>query len=138
MVKKQSFQDKVILQTMQDRIEINGVWYIREDLANTQEEDLELSFSLQAMYENDKYCWEATRLYKENSQTDFYDDIDIKFTDKKIKPWKEEHWDNNSWMKGVMNNDPESLKEARESMCEDGIKTFKLFLNKLQEEGFLK
>jgi hypothetical protein len=122
---------------MQDRIEINGVWYIREDLADKQEE-VELSFSLEAMYENDKYCWEATRLYKENSQTDFYDDIDIKFSDKREKPWKEEHWDNNSWMKGVMNNDPESLKDARESMCEDGIKSFKLFLNKLQEEGWLK
>jgi hypothetical protein len=123
---------------MQDRIEINGVWYIREDLANTQEEDLELSFSLQAMYENDKYYWEATRLYKENYQTDFYDDIDIKFSDKREKPWKEEHWDSNQWFKEVMNNDPESLKDARESMCEDGIKTFKLFLNKLQEEGWLK
>jgi hypothetical protein len=123
---------------MQDRIEINGVWYIREDLANTQEEDLELSFSLQAMYEDGKYYWEATRLYKENSQTHFYDDIDLKFTDKRIKPFKEEHWDNNSWMKGVMNNDPESLKDARESMCADGIKTFQIFLKKLQEEGWLK
>jgi hypothetical protein len=122
---------------MQDRIEINGIWYIREDLADKQEE-VELSFSLEAMYENDKYCWEATRLYKENSQTHFYDDIDIKFSDKREKPWKKEHWDNNSWMKGVMNNDPEAIICAKESMCEDGIKTFKLFLNKLQEEGWLK
>ena len=122
---------------MQDRIEINGVWYVREDLLDKQEK-VELSFSLEAMYENDKYCWQATRLYKENSQTHFYDDIDIKFTDKREKPWKEEHWDNNTWMVGVLDNDPESLKDARESMCDDGIKTFKLFLNKLKEEGWLK
>ena len=122
---------------MQDRIEINGVWYIREDLANTQEE-VELSFSLEAMYENDNYCWQATRLYKENSQTDFYNDIDIKFTDKREKPWEEEHWDNNDWMLLVLKDDSDALKEAEKSMCDEGIKTFKLFLNKLQEEGWLK
>jgi hypothetical protein len=124
---------------MQDRIEINGVWYVREDISNNQVEDLELIFSLQAMYEDGKYCWEAIRLYKENShQTHFYEDIDIKFTDKREKPFKEDHWDNNSWFKGVLDNDPESLKDARESMCDDGIKTFKLFLNKLKEEGWLE
>ncbi len=122
---------------MKDRIEINGVWYIKEDILNTQEE-VELSFSLEAMYENDKYCWQAVRLYKENSQVYFYNDIDIKFTDKREKPFKEEHWDNNSWMKGVMDNDPEALKDARESMCDEGIKTFKLLLKKLQEEGWLQ
>ena len=121
---------------MKDRIEINGVWYIKEDILNTQEE-VELSFSLEAMYENDKYCWQATRLYKENSQVYFYNDIDIKFTDKRNKPFKEEHWDNNDWMLLVLKDNSDALKEARESMCDEGIKTFKLFLNKLQEEGWL-
>jgi hypothetical protein len=124
---------------MQDRIEINGVWYIREDLANNQKvEDFELSFALQAMYEDDKYVWEATRLYKDNSQTSFYEDIDIKFTDKRVKPWKEDHWDSNEWFKEVMNNDPEALEELSKDLCSSGVKTFKLFLNKLKEEGWLK
>ena len=123
---------------MQDRIEINGVWYIREDLANNQVEDFELSFSSSAMYEDDKYCWEATRICKDYSMTSFYDDIDIKFTDKRVKPWKEDHWDNNFWMKGVMNNDLEAMTDAKESMCDNGIKTFRVFLNKLKEEGWLK
>jgi hypothetical protein len=123
---------------MQDRIEINGVWYIREDIANKQEEDFELSFALHALYEDDKYCWEATRLYKDNSQTSFYEDIDIKFTDKRTKPWKEDHWDSNPWMISVMNNDPEALKDANESMCPSGVKTFQLFLNKLKEQGWTK
>jgi hypothetical protein len=122
---------------MKDRIEINGVWYIKEDILNTQEE-VELSFSLEAMYENDKYCWQAVRLYKENSQVYFYNDIDIKFTDKREKPFKEEHWDNNDWMLLVLKDNSDALKEARESMCDEGINTFKLFLNKLQEEGWLQ
>lgn len=123
---------------MQDRIEINGVWYIREDLANNQVEDIELSFSLQALYEDDKYCWEATRLYKGNDRSNFYEDIDIKFTDKRIKPWKEDHWDSNQWFKEVMNNDSEALEELSKDLCSSGVKTFRLFLNKLEEEGWLK
>ena len=126
------------MSSMQDRIEINGVWYIREDLANNQVEDFELSFSLQAMHEDDNYVWEAKRLYKDDTKSSFYDDIDIKFTDKRVKPWKEDHWDNNFWMKGVLSNDPESMTDAKESMCDNGIKTFRVFLNKLKEEGWIK
>ena len=123
---------------MQDRIQINDVWYVREDIANNQEvEDFELSFSSSAMYETKDYCWEATRLMKDDGIS-YYPDIDIKFTDKRIKPWKEDHWDNNTWMVGVMNNDPDSIEHARECMCGKGIKTFKLFLKKLEENFWLK
>ena len=122
----------------QDRIEINGVWYVREDVVSKQVEDFELVFSLQAMHENDKYCWEATRLYKNCLQSSFYEDIDIKFTDKRVKPWKEEYWDGNGWLNNVLTNDSDAIKGARESMCEEGVKTFKIFLNKLKEEGWLR
>jgi len=122
---------------MQDRIEINGVWYIREDLSNNQKENIEVTYSMSCQYEDDDYFWEATRLLKEDGIT-YYPDIDIKFTDKRTKPWKEDHWDSNPWMISVMNNDPEALKDARECMCPSGVKTFQLFLNKLKEEGWLK
>jgi len=122
---------------MQDRIEINGVWYIREDLSNNRKENIEVTYSMSCHYEDDDYFWEATRLLKEDGIT-YYPDIDIKFTDKRTKPWKEDHWDSNPWMISVMNNDPEALKDARECMCPSGVKTFQLFLNKLKEEGWLK
>jgi hypothetical protein len=124
---------------MENRIEINGIWYVREDVVEKEEnfEDFELSFSLSAMYENEKYSWEAIRLYKDNSQTYFYDDIYIKFIDKRNTPHKEDLWDSNAWMLQVLKNDPDALKGARESMCEHGIKTFKLFLKKLQDECWL-
>lgn len=120
-----------------NRIEINGVWYVREDVVDKQVEDFELVFSLQAMYEDDKYCWEATRLMKDDRNS-YYPDIDIKFTDKRVKPWKEEYWDGNGWLNNVLTNDSDAIKGAKESMCDNGIKTFKIFLNKLKEEGWLK
>ena len=120
---------------MENRIQINGVWYVREDIS--QQEDIEVTYSMSCHYEDDDYFWEATRLMKEN-EISYYPDIDIKFTDKRTKPWKEDHWDSNPWMISVMNNDPEALKDARESMCDEGVKTFQLFLNKLKEEEWLK
>jgi hypothetical protein len=120
---------------MQDRIQINGVWYVREDIS--QQEDIEVTYSMSCHYETKDYFWEATRLLEDDGLA-YYPDIDIKFTDKRTKPWKEDHWDSNLWMIGVMNNDPDSMKDARESMCEQGIKEFKLFLKKLEEEGWLK
>jgi hypothetical protein len=121
---------------MEDRIKINGVWYIREDLSN-KEEDIELYYSVDITYEDDKYVFVASRLSRNEELTSFYEYIDIKFTDKRVKPWKEEHWDNNVWMRGVLTNDSESMEDIRKSMCDNGIKTFRLFLNKLKERAWL-
>ena len=120
---------------MQDRIQINGVWYVREDISEEQK-DIEVTYSMSCHYETDDYFWEATRLMKDD-EISYYPDIDIKFTDKRNKPWKEEYWDNNTWMVGVMNDDPDAMKDARETMCEQGIKDFKLFLKKLEENFWL-
>ena len=122
---------------MENRIQINGVLYVREDISQQEEKDIQVYYAKTCTHENDDYCWEATKLMKDDGIS-YYPDIDIKFTDKRIKPWKEEHWDNNTWMVGVMNNDPDSMEDARESMCDEGVKTFKLFLKKLEEEEWLK
>jgi hypothetical protein len=124
---------------MMDRIQINGVWYVREDLNQVLEEEreMDLTFSQICTYETDEYCWEAMRIYKDEKT--FFPDIDIKFTDKTDpKPWREEHWDNNAWMKGVLNEDPESIFEAKNSMNDKGISDFREFLKKLVEHEWLK
>jgi hypothetical protein len=41
-----------------------------------------------------------------------------------------------NWFKGILENNPDSMKDAVESMCSDGIKDFKLFLNKLKDKGW--
>jgi hypothetical protein len=70
------------------RIQINGVWYVREDQA--QENPIELEpFKFEGVVvENKQFCFEATRTLRDSN--DPYDDINIKFTDKRIKPWKED------------------------------------------------
>ena len=133
---------------MENRIQLNGVWYVREDLVvpetttNTKEQvfnpDNVTSFEA-CVYETDGYCWEASRLQK-NEDGSFYRGIDIKFTDKTPedrKDWIEDYWDNNNWMMKVFNGEKDALDEASKSMNEEGVKTFREFLGYLNDLGWL-
>ena len=117
-----------------DRIQINGVWYVRE----TQEQEIildDLTKTLNIIYENGNYSWEATRIYKDDGET-FYDTFDVEFTDKTKTPWHTEYWDNMSFFKGVLENDAHSMILAKETMDNEGIKHFKAFLKYLKEKGW--
>lgn len=127
------------------RININGVWYVKEQEDAKSSESLQTyrdevdkeSISAESFtFECDEYRWEATRLIKDDGE--YYDDIDIEFTDKAVMPFLEELWDHNKWMVGVYQNNPDSMIEARKSMSEEGIKYFQAFLGKLVEMGWLK
>jgi hypothetical protein len=126
---------------MENRIQINGTWYVKEDsipqpapMAPKFDAALVTHFE-GYVYETDEYCWEATRIYKDGSK-EFYEGITIEFTNKNTK--EVEYWDNESWMKNVLRNVQEALEGARESMNDDGIATFKLFIHFLMCQGWLK
>ena len=129
---------------METRIEINGVWYVREDAINDSldildEEEMDLTWTEECVYENDDYCFVASRIKKDDSE-EFYPDIDIKFTDKRYseRTRTTEYWDNNSWFRGILENNPKSLRDLREVLCDNGVKQFKMFLRKLIEVKWLK
>ena len=127
----------------QTRIQIDGVWYVREDQSfyyiytiENLIDDKDLTNFIGCTYENDNYCWEATMIYKDEGT--LYPGVDIKFTDKCTKPWKEEHWDNNEWMVGIVTDNRDSIFVAMKSMDDSGLLVFKQFLLKLVEKGWLK
>ena len=131
---------------IEDRVQINGVWYIREDAINDsldhlEDEEMDLAFSEEYHLETDKYCFTASRLRKGDSD-EFYQDISITFTDKRSgdkDTWKEEYWDNNNWFKGIIEGNPESVESLNEEteLCSQGKRQFKAFLYRLVEEGWL-
>ncbi len=121
---------------MEDRIKINGIWYVKEE----QTDDVDpvtitpiefIGFTA----ESDDYVWEVTRQFREDSTLSAV--LDIKFIDRTSKPWKEDYWDNIGWVKGVLENNPESILEAQTSMSTDGIKYFQAFLKILKNKGWL-
>ena len=132
---------------MENRIQINGVWYVMETpehknpISYEIDED-KLTYAQSCVYENDKYCFEATRIYKDFDLDIFYIDIlDIEFTDKRggKNNWITEHWDSIMWFNSVLASNPDSIETARESMCHEGVETFISFLKilLLKNKGWL-
>lgn len=122
---------------MENRLLINGVWYVREQQEQLLEVKIDVIRTEGRTIESDKYVFDATRIERKDAPGTYYDGIDIKFTDKREKPWKEEYWDNNAWFRGVLINDPESMKHLKESVCLQGEAEFKAFLKVLKEDGWL-
>lgn len=125
---------------MEDRIQINGVWYRREEDSIEEPEKLfwDVTNYIGKVAESSLYCFKATKMYKDEINGEWYSGIDIEFTDKRERGnWKTDVWDNNTWMRSVLKDNPEALDELRESVCEQGEKEFKEFLRLIQEEGWL-
>ena len=122
---------------MEDRIQINGVWYKREKPETPKYEitDRNITSSKSYTYESTDFCFEAIKLSKDEGEV-FFDTVDIEFTDKRVKPWKEEYWDNNAWMLGILED--KSIDEAKESMSDEGINEFKQFIRVLIEKGWFE
>ena len=128
---------------MENRIEINGVWYVRENanIDHIESEEMDLTFSEECIYENKEYCFVASRIRKDGGDG-FYPGLSITFTDKRSgdrDTWKEEYWDNNNWFKGILENDPLTMTSLKEELdiCSQGKKQLKRFLNRLVDEGWL-
>ena len=123
---------------MEDRIQLNGEWYVREQ--PNPEPELDITDNIIRFrgisYESDKYVFEATIIRKPGSEFEYYD-CDIEFKDKRTRPWTEDLWDNPTWVKEVLNDNPESLVELRKSVCPQGEAEFKAFLKILKQEGWL-
>ena len=119
---------------IKDRIQIDGVWYVKEDNQKDEPIELDVIETHVCLVENTNFCYEATRMIKEEGV--FYDDIDIKVTDKREKPWKEDHWDNNNWMRGVLEYDSQSWKELPDLGGED-TKFLMAFLQHLKDKEWL-
>ena len=125
---------------MEDRIQINGVWYKREEdlVEETESTFWDVTTYIGKVAESKLYVFKAEKIYRDENGGGFLSGVDIEFTDKRILgEWIEDLWDNDTWMRGVLNDDPDALKELRKSVCEQGEKEFKEFLRILQEEGWL-
>jgi len=117
-----------------ERINVNGVWYVREDSSQEEKKYIEIYNYIGCNCETSDYSWEATRHLKDDNET-FYGEIGIIFTDKRNKII--ENWDTMSFFKGVLENDPESIAELRESVDKEGEIDFKQFLSVLKAQGWL-
>lgn len=97
--------------------------------------DLDLTQFSGIVFENEKYCIEATILAKQDGSI-IKGEVEVEFTDKRISPWKVERWDNPLWMLAVHEGQKESIKEI-EHLDLPGIRCVRGFIGKLIQKGWL-
>jgi|TARA_B110000114_G_scaffold8521_1_gene8527 hypothetical protein len=132
---------------MEDRIQINGVWYVKEEELDTVEyveptiSKLDSGVKYDGMvFESDLYAFDCTRIYDDDGCLYKDGNVSIKFTDKSVVHDIEkfqEHWDNEAWMQGVIEDDEESIVEAMESLCSQGMAELKEVLTTLRADAWI-
>jgi hypothetical protein len=129
-----------------NRIEINGVWYVREDAIQDPidflgADEMSVTNSLRCTYEVIDWCFEASILLQDDAidLSDTNGDPWIKVTDKRpdMLEWKEQDVDSAIWMLGVLEGDRDSMRLAYEIFNNDGIYHFRAFLRVLIQKGWL-
>ena len=131
---------------MEDRIEVDGVWYIKEEVVTSKFEKLwisELEPGIKYdgfVFESNLYAFDCTRIYDEDGNLYKDGNVCIKFTDKSvvnaIKEYQE-HWDNVDWMNGIIENEVEAIEEAMESLCPQGFVELKEVLSVLRVAAWI-
>ena len=131
---------------MKDRIQVDGVWYVRESstLPIVEIDEMLVTNTLGCIWESDNWCFEATAILREEAVdlTDIYTTIiDIAITDKRNPDrdkWIEyKDCDNVNWFIGFYEGNPESMPEAEEMLDEQGIAEFRGFIGHLIEKGWI-
>jgi len=119
----------------EDRIQINGTWYVKEEIP-AQTEPQDLLYTQQCLLELDQCMFEASRMYTDyNNEIFFKSSVDIKYTNKITKEF--EHWDSNEWMKLVFDGDKEALAEVSDMLNKSEIAQLTVFIGTLIENKWL-
>lgn len=131
---------------MKDRIQVDGIWYVRESstLPIVEIDEMLVTNTLNCIWESDNWCFEATAILLDEAKTltDIYTAIiDIEITDKRNPDrdkWIEHNGiDNTNWFIGVYEGNPESMPEAEDMLDEQGIAEFRGFIEHLIDKGWI-
>jgi hypothetical protein len=133
------------MKIMKERIQVDGIWYIRETstLPIVEIEPNNVTNTLGCSWESSEWCFEATAILRDEAEdlTDIYTIIDIVITDKRSEnrdEWIEhDSCDNSRWFIGVLEGDSDSMEEADEMMDAQGIAEFRGFISHLIDKGWI-
>lgn len=129
---------------MENRIEINGVWYVKEDTIQESKTDGIVTFDVEGLqyqgvvWEFDNFCFDVTRLVPDG-EDDKYNTPMIEYTIKKgdRKDWITETIDNDVFMRGVFENNPESIESVEEDLGKDAVDPLRFVTSELIKLGWL-
>lgn len=115
-----------------ERIFVDGAWYVKEK--KLEEEIILNEVEYEGIVvEDDEFCFKAERLQKPDGA--FYEGIDFYVTNKTVEPWKEDTWDNNKYLLGILEEDEECM-ESLEDFTQHGVLFLSKFLKMLKQKGW--
>lgn len=112
-----------------NRIQLNGVWYVREGL--TMPTEPEFTIDETTVMQTTNYAYEDSSIYIQYER--YRKSGWIKFLDKSLYGTdsnREVLWDNDSWLRGVAEGNPESIEEFTEDEMKH-LPKIQAFLNYL-------
>ena len=118
------------------RIKIGDVWYVREDVLEPKKVEIDPTDYLGCVSEDDDFCFDAHVLLKDGAVWE--DTIYLKVTDKRTKPFTDDHWDNSAFLQGVLDGEQYNLTVLKNEskMSRDSINHLKEFLKVLKGKGW--
>lgn len=144
MVEEEVFVTQNLVKTknvinMEDRIKINGVWYVKEDSDNKKSSSyiLDPTYYIGAVVETDTYCFEFSVLITEENVMR-NDTQSITYT-KKIgdrKNWEIDIIDNPSWLRDLAERGDYNVSEPNLPSGRDK-EVLVNFLRELRDKGML-
>jgi hypothetical protein len=121
---------------MEDRIQINGTWYVKEQPdAVAPERQIEVFAYRCLVYEDQRFCFRAIIDIADSGG--MLDSIEV--TDKRVKPWKEETWDSLDFFRGCLGRCSYVLSSLKgdSGFSDDDVENFIAFLKEIQKRGLL-
>jgi hypothetical protein len=125
---------------MENRIQIDGIWYVRENEVKPAElKPEDVVHTMSCVWESGEWIFDAEVCLRNDDPKDYYPSPTIDITGKRgdRDGWVRENIDNPYWMLGFLENDSESMNEAHKILDAEGLSLFKGFLNYLIEKGWL-
>lgn len=123
---------------MEKRIEINGVWYVREDSIGevTLPVEIDPTYYIGAVVDTNTSCFEFSVLTNEKNVM-MNDTQTITYTNKEgdRKDWVVDYWDNSEWLRELATTG--KTDEGELPLSESDKNVLVAFLRELMSKGLL-
>lgn len=120
---------------MEDRIQINGTWYVKEQPDPVVKERQVEVFEYKCLvYEDQRFCFEATIDIADSGILDL-----IKVTNKQVSLWEEQTWDRLGFFRVCLDRNPDALSSLKrdDGFSDDDVENFIAFLKEIKKRGWL-
>ncbi|MEY3421057.1 MAG: hypothetical protein RIR48_1346 [Bacteroidota bacterium] len=97
-----------------ERIQINGVWYVKEKTVQPKEVKIDPTDFLGSAIEDDEYCFEAHVLLRDGKIWE--GSFGIEYIDKRESIKDKDFWDNIQFIQGVIDRNQVQLNVLKNSM----------------------